>query len=82
MPMTRILLVDDEQDLVWAMQHSLDDEGYEILTAYDGVEALAVARRHRPDLIILDIGLHPKGIAPLAKVEIVSTFEPLENDWP
>ena len=53
--MTRILLADDEQDLVWAMRHSLSDEGYEILTAYDGVEALAVARRHRPDLIILDI---------------------------
>ncbi len=51
----RILLVDDEQDMVWAVRHSLDDEGYEVLTAYDGVEALAVARRHRPDLIILDI---------------------------
>ncbi len=50
-----ILLVDDKQDLVWAVRHSLSDEGYEILTAYDGVEALAVARRHRPDLVILDI---------------------------
>jgi DNA-binding response OmpR family regulator len=53
--MNRILLVDDEQDLVWAVRHSLNDEGYEVLTAYDGVEALAVARRHRPDLVILDI---------------------------
>jgi DNA-binding response OmpR family regulator len=53
--MARILLVDDEQDLVWAVRHSLSDEGYEVLTAYDGVEALAVARRHRPDLVILDI---------------------------
>ena len=55
--MTRILLADDEQDLIWAMRHSLSDEGYEILTAYDGVEALAVARRHRPDLIVLDINM-------------------------
>ena len=53
--MTRILLVDDEQDLVWAVRNSLSDEGYEVLTACDGVEALAVARRHRLDLIILDI---------------------------
>jgi len=53
--MPRILLVDDEQDLVWAVQHSLSDEGHEVLTAYDGMEALAVARRHRPDLVILDI---------------------------
>ncbi|MFQ5813798.1 MAG: response regulator transcription factor [Anaerolineae bacterium] len=53
--MTRVLLVDDERDLIWAVQHSLSDEGYEVLTAYDGTEALTVARRHRPDLIILDI---------------------------
>ncbi len=54
-PRTRILLVDDEQDLLWALQHCLRDEGYEVLTAYDGTEALALARRHRPDLVILDI---------------------------
>lgn len=53
--MARILLVDDEQDLVWAVRHSLSDESYEVLTAYDGVEALTIARRHRPDLVILDI---------------------------
>jgi len=53
--MTRILIVDDEKDLVWAVRHSLSDEGYEVLTAYDGVEALTVARGHRPDLVILDI---------------------------
>jgi DNA-binding response OmpR family regulator len=53
--MARILVVDDEQDLVWAIRHSLNDEGYEVLTAYDGAEALAIARRHLPDLIILDI---------------------------
>jgi DNA-binding response OmpR family regulator len=53
--MAQILLVDDEQDLVWALRHSLNDEGHKVLTAYDGVEALAVARRHHPDLVILDI---------------------------
>jgi DNA-binding response OmpR family regulator len=48
-------LVDDEQDLVWAVWHSLSDEGYEVLTAYDGVEAMAAVHKHRPDLIVLDI---------------------------
>jgi DNA-binding response OmpR family regulator len=55
MDATRILLVDDEADLVWAVQRSLCDEGYEVFTAGDGVEALAVAQRRHPDLIILDI---------------------------
>jgi len=62
--MARILLVDDQKDLVWAVRLSLDDEGHEVLTAHNGIEALAIARRHRPDLVILDIvmpqldGLH------------------------
>jgi DNA-binding response OmpR family regulator len=55
--MARILVADDEQDLVWAVRHSLSDEGYEVFTAYDGMEAMAIARRHRPDLIILDIAM-------------------------
>jgi DNA-binding response OmpR family regulator len=54
---TCILVVDDEQDLVWALQHALCAEGYEVLTACDGVQALAVARRHRPDLVVLDIAM-------------------------
>jgi DNA-binding response OmpR family regulator len=53
--MVHILLADDEQELAWMVRHSLKDEGYEVLTAFDGLEALAVARRHRPDLAILDI---------------------------
>ncbi|MBI4769629.1 MAG: response regulator transcription factor [Chloroflexi bacterium] len=55
--MARILLADDEQDLVWALRHSLGDEGHEVIAAYDGVETLAVARRHCPDLAILDIAM-------------------------
>ncbi len=55
--MTRahILLVDDEQDVVWAVRHGLRADGYEVATAYDGVEALILARQRRPDLVILDI---------------------------
>lgn len=53
--MAQILLVDDEQDLVWAVRHSLSDEGYEVLTAGNGLEALTAARNHHPDLIVLDI---------------------------
>ena len=55
MPIARLMLVDDEWDLVWAVRRSLSHEGYEVFTAYDGLEALALARRAYPDLIILDI---------------------------
>lgn len=55
MPKARILLVDDEQDLVWAVRHSLCDEDYEVFTAGDGLEALSIAQSHCPDIIILDI---------------------------
>jgi DNA-binding response OmpR family regulator len=50
-----ILVADDEPDLVWALRHCLGGEGYEIATALDGAEALVLARRRRPDLVILDV---------------------------
>jgi DNA-binding response OmpR family regulator len=53
--MTCILVVDDERDLVWSLQHSLGAEGYNVLTAYDGLEALSIAWRQPPDLIVLDV---------------------------
>jgi DNA-binding response OmpR family regulator len=56
MPATKILIVDDEQDLVWAVKYSLVDEGYEVLTAANGIEGLAAAHQH-PDLMILDINM-------------------------
>ena len=53
--MARVLIVDDEKDLVWAVRYSLRDDGHEVIAAYDGLEALAAARSCRPDLVILDI---------------------------
>ncbi len=53
--MPHLLVVDDEQDLIWAVQNRLSSEGYDVETAGDGVEALAAINRRRPDLIILDI---------------------------
>ena len=54
-PEGEILVVDDERDLVWSLEHCLKDEGYQVLVAYDGQGALRVAKEHRPDLVILDI---------------------------
>ena len=55
--MARILIVDDEQDLVWSVAHSLRFAGYEVLTASDGAEGLTQARRQRPDVVILDVAM-------------------------
>ena len=51
----RILIEDDEEDVVTTLQFTLEKEGYQCLTAYDGKEALDKAKRENPDLIILDI---------------------------
>ena len=53
----RILIVDDEKDIVETIQFRLELEGLECLVAYDGEEALLKAKREKPDLILLDIML-------------------------
>ena len=53
----KILVVDDEVDLVKTIQFSLELEGYKVLVSYNGEDALAQARKENPDLILLDIML-------------------------
>ncbi|HBF43897.1 MAG TPA: two-component system response regulator [Desulfobacteraceae bacterium] len=53
----RVLIVDDEQDIVESIKFTLELEDIECLEAYDGEEALAKAKKENPDLIILDIML-------------------------
>lgn len=56
--MTRkILLVDDEPDVIETVAFRLEQEGYEVLTATDGLEALDATRSNQPDLLILDVML-------------------------
>lgn len=51
----RILLVDDDAEIVEAMQYTLESKGYDILVARDGNQGLAMAEREDPDLVILDM---------------------------
>src|SRR5579864_735146 len=53
----RILLVDDERAIVESLRYALEKEGYEVLEAGEGGEALELARRSSPDLVLLDIML-------------------------
>ena len=55
--MTKILIVEDEPDMVLGLKDNFEFEGYEVLTAADGAAGLERARTHKPDLVILDIML-------------------------
>jgi len=57
MPAKKILVVDDDAKIVELVKLYLVREGYTVLTAYDGDEALRIAREYRPDLMVLDIML-------------------------
>jgi CheY-like chemotaxis protein len=56
----KILVVDDEPDVLTFLSALLKDAGYEVLTAEDGTQALQVARQERPDLISLDLAMPNK----------------------
>ncbi len=51
----KVLIADDEPDIVEILKYNLEKEGYEVITAKDGDEAIDKAKHTRPDLVILDI---------------------------
>jgi len=53
----KILIVEDDRNLLDTLKYNLRKEGYDVITAVDGAEALDVARRDKPDLIVLDLML-------------------------
>jgi two-component system alkaline phosphatase synthesis response regulator PhoP len=56
----RVLVVEDEEELLFGLQDRLESEGYAVLAARDGEEALAIASRETLDCIVLDVGLPKK----------------------
>ncbi len=56
----RILLVDDDQEIVESMRTILEAKGYTVMVARDGNQGLAVAEREMPDLLILDMMMPKK----------------------
>jgi len=55
MPKVKILIIDDEPDIVETVSYMLKSRDYAVITALDGLEGLEKARTERPDLILLDI---------------------------
>jgi len=53
----KILIIEDERSLIETLEYNLTRQGYEVVAAVDGVEALWTARQEQPDLILLDVML-------------------------
>ncbi|HMI77167.1 MAG TPA: response regulator transcription factor [Ferruginibacter sp.] len=76
-PVKKILIADDEPDILEIIQYNLQNEGYEVITARNGNLALDLAKKHQPDLIILDIMMPGKnGI----EVCNILRLQPVFND--
>ncbi|MBL7684218.1 MAG: response regulator transcription factor [Flavipsychrobacter sp.] len=72
----KILIVDDEPDIVEFISYNLKGKGYLISTARDGVEAIRKAKDFRPDLILLDIMMPNKdGIQTIKELRMMPEFE-------
>jgi len=70
----KILVVDDEELLVKGIRFNLQNDGYEVLTGSNGIEAIAVAQNENPDLIILDIMMpEMDGLTACSKIREFST---------
>lgn len=72
----KILIVDDEPDIVEFIRYYLKNKGYLINSAQDGVEAIRKAREFRPDLILLDVMMPQKdGIETLRELRRMREFD-------
>jgi CheY-like chemotaxis protein len=70
----RVLVVDDDIHIRHFLSQALVDEGYEAVTAADGIEAIAAIRRRRPDVILLDLMM--PGMSGLAFLDIYRQSPP------
>ena len=66
--MAKILVCDDDKDIVEAIDIYLTQEGYEVLKAYDGDEAIKVLKRNEVDLLIMDVMMRLDGIRATLKI--------------
>ena len=73
---TKILLVDDEIDILEFISYNLEKEGYKVYTAQNGAEAIKVAEKTLPDLIILDVMMpEMDGIAACEEIRRIPSLQ-------
>lgn len=72
----KVLIADDEPDILEILKYNLEKEGYQVSTAKDGNEALDKARQYQPDLIVLDMMMPKKnGMEVLELLRLQSAFK-------
>lgn len=72
----KVLIADDEPDILEILKYNLEKEGYHVATAKDGNEALDKAKQHHPDLIVLDMMMPKKnGIEVLELLRLQPAFK-------
>lgn len=74
---SKILIADDEINMIWALKKTLTKEGYEIISAEDGVEALEAFKKYEPDLVILDLKM-PK----MDGMEVLENIKNINSNIP
>jgi DNA-binding response OmpR family regulator len=57
MTKNRVLVVDDEPNILLSLEFILEEEGFDVATATDGEEALEAARRFAPEIVLLDVAM-------------------------
>ena len=78
-PTQKVLVVDDEEPILELLKYNLEKQGYDVRTANEGAEAVEIARKFHPDLVLLDI-MMPKmdGVEACRQIrampELVNTF--------
>ncbi len=76
--MKKILLVDDEEGIQMLYREELEDEGYEVISAYTGEEGLEKFKNESPDLVILDIQMPGmNGIETLRQMKMENSQIPI-----
>ena len=74
--MTKILVADDDPIFLQFTRSLLEDRGYEVVTAEDGEQALAVARREKPDLVVTDLVMpYKNGLEIIREMRAESTLQ-------
>lgn len=76
-PKFRILLVDDEPDILEFLSFNLTREGYEVFTSLNGLEGIEMAKKHRPHLILMDVMMPV--MDGIEACEHIRTIETLKN---